>query len=413
MSVSELARLAPFRRLFLSRVISSVGNGIGPIAVAFGVLGLPDGTPTDLSIVLAAQALPLVLMLPFGGVIADRLGRTRVIAATDMTLAFVVMTMGWLFISGNATVPLLAGLGVVAGLLNGMWFPAFTGLVPDVVAEEHLQTANAYVSVASNGGLIVGTSIGGLLVATIGAGPAILIDGVTFLLAGLLVLTLRHLAKPHDSGESVMTDLVHGWRVFVSYRWVVVIVGSASFIVMALRGAEEVLGPVSAKEHYNGPQGWSAVIACMAVGLLVGALVASRIRPARPFVVATLAMLAVPIWMVLLAVAAPLWLVALGAFAIGIALDLFGVLWYTVLQSEIPREALSRVSSYDALGSLMFGPLGLAVAGPLSEAVGLEAALLACAAIAAVATLGALAFPSVRGMRMPAPDPLPIGGSGG
>jgi MFS family permease len=68
---------ANYRRLFAARTISNLGNGIAPIALAFGVLELPGTTPTSLSLVLAAQAVPLVVMLPIGGVIADRFGRSR------------------------------------------------------------------------------------------------------------------------------------------------------------------------------------------------------------------------------------------------------------------------------------------------------------------------------------------------
>lgn len=399
----ELWRIPQYRRLFAARTISNVGNGIMPIALAFGVLALPGATPTSLSIVLAAQAVPLILMLPIGGVIADRLGRARVIAVTDVVLSVFVAMMAVLFFTGSATVPLLALLGFIAGTLNGLWFPAFAGIVPDVVPEEHLQPANAFVSVASNGGLIVGNAVGGLLVAVFGPGVAIAVDALSFLLAGLLVFTIRHVSRPHVSGESPWGDLVHGWRVFVSYRWVVVLVLAFSFIVMVMRGAEGVLGPVLALEEYGGAAGWALVLACMSIGLLVGALTASRIAVRRPMVFGMLVILALPLWLVTLAFALPLPVVALGAFVWGFALELFIVLWLTALQTNVPREALSRVSSYDAMGSLMLGPIGLALAGPLVAAVGLQTSFLLAAAIAAAAILGSLLSRSVRQLSGAAP----------
>lgn len=389
-----------YRRLFVARTISNVGNGVAPIALAFGVLALPGATATSLSIVLAAQALPLVVMLPLGGVIADRLGRARVIAVTDVILSAFVMTTAVLFLTGTATVPVLAALGFVSGILNGLWWPAFSGLVPDVVGEdEHLQPANAYVSVASNAGLIVGNALGGLLVAAFGAGIAIAIDSLTFLGAGILVFTFRHVSKPHASGESMMGDLVHGFRVFVSFRWVVVIVIAFSFIVMVMRGAEEVMGPVLANEEYGGAAGWAVVLASMSAGLLVGAVAATRIRVKRPLVVAMVGCLTLPLWLVTLALALPLPAVSVGAFAWGFSLELMAVLWFTAMQTNIPREALSRVSAYDAMGSLMFGPIGLALAGPLVTVIGLEASFLIAAGVAAVALLATLLSSSVRNLR--------------
>ena len=387
---------ARFRRLFLARTISNIGNGVAPIAIAFGVLSLPGATPTSLSIVLAAQALPLVLVLPIGGVIADRLGRARVIAVTDIILSAFVMTTAVLFLTGNATVALLAILGAISGCLNALWWPAMSGLVPDVVEEEHLQPANAFVSVASNGGLIAGNAIGGLLVALVGSGWAIAVDSLSFLVAGALVFSMRDVSTPHRSGESTLADLAHGWRVFWSYRWVVVIVGAFSFIVMVWRGAEEVMGPVLAREIYGGAAGWALIMTFQSIGLLLGALVASRLRVQRPLVIGLLATLALPLWLITLALGLPLIWVAVGSFAFGVSLELLAVWWFTAMQTNIPREALSRVSAYDAMGSLMFGPIGLALAGPLIAGVGARAAFFIAAAVSAAAVLGALLFRSVR-----------------
>lgn len=391
-----LAGDSRYRRLFLARTISNIGNGVMPIALAFGILALPEGSPTALSLVLAAQAVPLILMLPLGGVIADRFGRARVIAVTDIILSGVVAGIASLFLTGTATVGLLAGLTFVTGILNALWYPAFSGLVPDVVAEEHLQPANAYLSVASNGGLILGNACGGLLVAGLGSGVAIVIDAASFLVAGLLVLSFRNVSEPHHSGQSMLGDLLQGWQVFVSFRWVVVIVLAFSFIVMVLRGAEEVMGPVLALEEYGGARGWAVVLGMQSLGLLLGALTASRVRVARPMLFGMLVVFTLPAWLVSLALALPLWAVSLGSFAWGLSIELFAVLWFTALHRSIPREALSRVGAYDAMGSLMFGPIGLALAGPLIALVGLRTGFLIAAAVATLAILAALASRAVR-----------------
>ena len=388
-----------YRKLFAARTISNVGNGIAPIALAFGILALPGATPTSLSIVLAAQAIPLIIVLPIGGVIADRLGRARVIAVTDLILSGFVAIVAYLFISGNVTIPLLVVLSFITGILNGLWWPAFSGLIPDVVEDEFLQPANAYVSVAANGGLVVGAAVGGLLVAAVGSGFAIAVDALSFLVAGLLVFSFREASPPHVSGESMLGDLTHGWRVFTSFRWVVIVVLAFSIIVMALFGAEQVMGPVLAIEHYGGAAGWAVVLGFQSVGLLIGALLASRIRIKHPMVFGMLITLTLPFWLVTLAFAAPLWVVAIGSFAWGVSIEMFQVLWFTALQVNVPREALSRVGSYDAMGSLMFGPIGLALAGPLIVLVGLQAGFLIAAAVALVAILATLLSRSVRALQ--------------
>ncbi len=396
--MSRLWQTRHFKKLIVSRAVSNVGNGIMPIALAFGVLHLPGTTPVSLSIVLAAQAVPLVLFLPIGGVFADKLGRASVIAVADLIMAISVMSMAVLFLSGNATVLLLSIIGVINGCLNAFWYPAMSALTPDVVPDEHLQTANGFIAMSQNGGLIAGSALGGILVATAGSGVAIAIDALSFALAGLLVFSFRHVSSPSESETGMVDDLVHGWSVFTSYRWIVVVVGAFSLIVMVWRGAEEVMGPVLSLEIYGGAAGWSVVLAAQAVGLLVGAFLGTRVNPKRPLVFGIVVIVSMPVWMVALALQSPLFVIAIAAFFVGIALDVFYVVWITAIQRKVPRESLSRVMSYDAFGSLLFGPLGLIVAGPLIAGAGPTIAFGAFAVIAAAAIIGALMFGSVRSL---------------
>lgn len=400
MQTSTRALLADplFRRLFASRFISNVGNGMQPIALAFGVLAIPGSTPTSLSIVLAATAVAVLIMLPFGGAIADRYGAARVVGATDITVSIVVLLEAILFLTSTASVPVLALLAAGVGALNGLWYPAFAALTPDVVAEEKLQPANAIVSIAQNVGYILGASVGGAIVAAAGSGAALAVDSGSFLIAGFLVWSLRHLSTRRHSGESMIADIVHGWGVFVSFRWVVVVVVAFSFIIMSWHGSEQVLGPVLADRIYGGPRGWSIVLAGQAVGLLIGGIIAVRVRVRRPLLVGTLATVALPLWQLTLALELPLLVVTAAACLAGVALELLYVFWVTAMQSNIPRDSLSRVSSYDAFGSLMLGPVGIALAGPLVGLLGITTVFLIAAAISVVAIGGQLLSRSVRNL---------------
>lgn len=390
--------------MLASRFISNLGNGVAPIALAFGVLGLEDGTPTSLSIVLIAQAIPLVLVLPFGGVIADRIGRAKVIGATDTLIFFIYATMGVLFVTGTAQIAFLIPLQIAVGVLNALWYPAYTGLVPDVVPDEHLQPANGYISIGTNIALILGTSLGGVIVALIGSGWTILFDAFTFLIAGLLVWSIRTSSTPTRSDEGTWGELVHGWKVFISFRWVVVIVAAFSVFVMAWRAFEGVIGPFAAKTWYDGPSTWGFVMAGEAVGLLVGALVSTRWRPARPLLVGVLLSILYPVFILAWALAAPIPVLIAGAACAGLSVELFMVWWMTAMQTHIPRESLSRVGSYDAMGSLMFGPIGLALAGPVLAAAGITPALLLVVGIMAFSLVCALLFKSVRSLSLAGPE---------
>jgi hypothetical protein len=416
--VALLLRVPLFPRLLAARTISNFGNGMAPIAISFGVLGLEGATPTSLSLVLGVHALALVVALPFGGVWADRLPRAKVIAVTDMMVSIVVLTMALLFIFDSATVPLLMLLGACSGVLNGLWYPAFPGLTPDVIRDpDRLQSANAVVAVGSNTAYIAGTAVGGILVALIGSGVALLVDATSFFIAGILVWTLRRVSTAAPSGESLVRDLRDGWASFLSFRWVAVIVACFSVIVAAFQAAAGVLGPVLMKANFNGPSSWATVLAAESIGFLVGAVVGSRWRPSRPLVVGTVSTLTCAVWLFTMAIPAPLYVIAGAAFLWGVSFDLFGILWITALQTHVPKSVFSRVMSYDAMGSLILGPLGIALAGPAVGWIGLRMAFLIAGGLVVVMVFVALTEPMVRNLRSgglpPAvePDPLDSGAS--
>lgn len=369
---------------------------MAPTAVAFGILALKGATPSSLSMVLVAQAIPLVIFLPIGGVLADRFRRAVVVSSTDIILSVVVFGIAALFQFGHARILYLVILNALAGILNALWWPAFPGLTPSVVSQDQLQSANAYLQAVSNLGIIVGSAMGGILVASFGSGPAMAFDAFTFLVAGLLVWKLRSYSEVKTESASMIHELRSGLREFLSRRWVVVIVGAFSVIVMMQRGAEGVLGPVLMKDHFDGPKSWALVATFESVGFLVGSLIGSKYRPKYPMLFCMIITLTASVYLLLMAVPAPLLVIGLGAFVWGATVDLWGVYWMTALQTHIPRESLSRVVSYDAMGSLMFGPIGLALAGPAIVVVGLRNAFIIGAAVIAVCVGAALLEPQVR-----------------
>jgi len=408
--VSDLKRLwrvPAFRTLLIARIISNFGNGLGPIALAFGVLGLEDATASSLSIVMAAQLGPMVLFMLFGGVIADRFPRALVVGASDILLSGFVIANGLMLISGSATIFSLAVIAFISGSLNALWWPAFAGLVPEIVDEEDLQSANSVVALGANGANISGTVVGGIIVAGIGAGWAMVTDGISFLIAGLLVFTLRKYGKTREQSEhspTVFDDLVHGWKEFSSRSWVVAVVAGYAIINMIFESVFAVVGPVHAEQSLGGPKPGAWILAALSAGMMAGVFVSLKVRPKHPILIALSAQLAVAIWILIMGVTNWIPFIMVSAFFAGIAFDFFYVLWQTAMQSHIPRESLSRVSSYDAFGSLALAPLGLIVAGPLTEKFGTSTTLIAMGLVF-IAILGVvLAVPAIRHLEAKPPE---------
>ena len=400
--LKKLWLIPAFRTLLIARIISNIGNGLGPIALAFGVLSLEGATPTSLSIVMAAQLGPMVVFMLFGGVLADRYPRALVVGTSDIFLSGFVVANGIMLINGSATVMSLAIIAFISGSLNALWWPAFAGLVPEVVPEEDLQSANSVIGLGANAANIAGTVAGGIIVAGVGAGWAMVTDGVSFLIAGILVFTLRKFGKTRDTSQhtpSVFEDLAHGWKEFSSRSWVVTVVAGYSILFMIFESVLGVVGPVHAEQELGGPRPWSYILAALSVGMTAGVLVSLKVRPKRPLLVALIAQLGVATWIFTIGVTNWIPLIMVSAFFAGIALDFFFVLWQTAMQSNIPRESLSRVSSYDAFGSLVFAPFGLVIAGPITEKIGTEQTLIGMTIIFAVVLSAMLSVASVRNLR--------------
>jgi MFS family permease len=387
------------KRLFIARFISNFGNGMGPIALAFGILALPNGSANMLGLVLGATTVVFLIMAPFGGVIADKYGRARMVGLTDMAAGLVLLIQVVYFATGDVPIAVLLITNGFFGLMWGIFWPAFSGLMPAVLPEAGLQKGNALNAFMTNAGVILGAAVAGLLIDVFGVAFTLAIDAASFFISGLMIFTFRHLTPRAQHTENTMLDdLLHGWKVFLSFRWIVIIVGAFSFIVMCWAAAENVLGPLIALEHFNGPKSWSFVITAESAGLIVGSIIAIKVKPKYPLRFLMLSSFTITFYIWSLAKPQSLLMIAFGAFLFGITLDLWGTLWSTALQRKVPRDSLSRVSSFDAMGSMMFRPIGLAIAAPLSTLLGIENFLQILAAITVVAIIVPLLDPQVRNM---------------
>lgn len=395
----HLLRRRRFGALFAARMVSVLGNAFAPIAVAFGVLGLPGADAGTLAIVVAAQAVPQLVLLLVGGVLADRFRRDVLLIVSETVAGLAFGGLAIAFLTGFAQLGWLVTCAAFAGAASALMFPALAGVVPDLVPREELQAANALLALASNVSRVAGIAAAGAVVAVFGPGVALAVDAATYLLAAVLLSIIRLSHRTRTRRQSVLADLALGWREFTGRTWLWVTVVAAAFINAGSRAGFGVLGPVLAERRFGGAAGWSVVLGAYAVGTITGVVVAGRIRPRRPLYVAAwcATLLAAPF--VALGLGAPLAVVVAAALISGVAFDVFGVLWQTTVQREVPGEVLSRVSAYEYVGAYALGPLGVALAGPVELAVGAEVGLLGAAVVLVGAALVVCATPDVRRLR--------------
>ncbi|MFG3013839.1 MFS transporter [Streptomyces cinerochromogenes] len=395
---SALWRDQRFVLLASARTVSVLGNGFARVALAFSVLALPGASPGKLSLVLACQSLPQLVFILLGGVIADRMSRSRLMSIADGVGAFAYAGLAAMTLTGHAPLALMCALAVMAGLATALFAPAMDGVVPLMVPADRLQQANGLLRMSTNTCLFLGLALSGVVVAWVGAGWALALNAVSFVVSAVLTVRLRLPARPVET-SSVWADLREGWQEFSSRQWLWVVVVQCTAVVAVFSATLGVLGPLEAQQHLGGARSWSVIVAAQALGAIAGAGLAARVRVNRPILVAVIATFPAALPMVFLSISAPVWLIAAAAFFAGVASDVFNVLWVSTLQREIPEQVLSRVSSYDLFGSLAFAPLGLLAAGPVAQGAGSGAALAGCAAVVVIATLAAVASPQVRALR--------------
>lgn len=391
---------AQFRRLFLGQALSTTGDRIAQVALPFAVLSIGGGAG-EVGLVVAASALPFFALSLVGGVWADRLPRQRVMLASDLVRMATQATLAVLLFTGEATVGLMVALMAVFGTADAFFSPAVTGVVPSVVPPHRVQAATALLGLQRSVGNVLGPAVAGVLIAVLDPGGAIAVDAATFtvsagFLAGMHVPAARRIP---DAAERFGAQLAEGFAAVRSRGWVVAALGAVGIYHVVVLPAIFVLGPVLAERDYGGATDWAIVSAGFGLGSIVGDLVVLRWRPSRPLVVSMAALVVASSQAAIIGSGLSIPAIAALEAVAGVGVSMFFTLWEVTLQEQIPPQTLSRVSSYDYLVSVGLMPIGLALAGPVSEVVGLHATLDAMTAIGVATAVAVGAVPTVRALR--------------
>ncbi|HXP53685.1 MAG TPA: MFS transporter [Streptosporangiaceae bacterium] len=387
-----------FRLFFTGYITSLVGSAMVPVALTFAVLNQGDGTDA-VGYVLGAETVPLVALLLLGGVVADRVPRRVAMIGADLIRFASEGLLAVLLLTGSAPLWTLLVLAAVLGIGQAFFNPAMTGLMPEMVSAERLQPANALRGLASSAGQVFGPALAGVIVATGGAGWAIAIDALTYAVSAACLLRLTIPPRPPAEPSSMLAQLAGGWHEFRSHTWLWVIVAQFATWNALCFAPFMVLGAITAHDRLGGAGPWGVILSALGAGSILGGLLSVRLRARRPLVTATLGVAIFTLPLALIAVPTATVLIAVAAGLAGVGFSVFGTLWETTLQREIPRAVLSRVSAYDWFGSVAFVPVGYLIAAPLASLLGLRTALFFAAAWAAASCAAVLAVPGVRNLR--------------
>ncbi len=383
-----------FRLLWTAQSFSSIGDSMVLVAVPFAALQI-GGSPTAVGLVFAAGLVSRIALMLVGGVWADRLPRQHVMIAADLVRCVGQAAGAFVLLAGVAELWQLALIAAVHGAGAAFFTPAASGYVPEAVSPPRLQQANALIGVSRNVFAIVGPALAGLLVYAFGPGWVYAIDAGTFALSASFLVRLPAGRAAPAARKKFMADLAEGWREVTARSWV-----WASILYFAVWNfaiaAFFVLGPVVSERELGGARDWGLILSGAAIGSVVGSLLALRIRPRRPLFTGYLLISVAALPTIFLVRPFPVLVIAAASVVAMVTLAFAVTLWQTTLQERIPREALSRVFSYDWVGSLVLMPLGFAVAGPLAIAIGIDATLWLAAGLLFASSIAVALVPGVR-----------------
>ena len=364
--VFDAFRHADFRLLWSGQVVSLIGDAAFLTALGWRAFTLVGSS--KLGIVFVAQAVGLLTTLLIGGALADRIPRRSMMIASDLSRCAVVAALALVDASGHLTFELLVALTFLNGLGDGFFFPAVGGIVPLVVEQAALPSANSLLGVARWGSLIVGPALAASLYAATGSAVVFALDAASFVVSAALLWFVRPRAVEPEAKEGTVREIVAGVRYVAGIPWLWVTITMFAVILMLQLAPQQVLMPELVRDHFDrGVGSYGLLTTFFGLGTVAGTLGYGQVQPKQRRGVVNYTF-----WLVnslaIAALALSPWfeLAALFALVRGFCVGFGVAMWETMLMELVPVQLLSRVVSLDFFGSFGLMPVGLAFAAAIA-----------------------------------------------
>jgi MFS family permease len=370
-----------YRWLAVGLILSLFADGVWAITLVWQVIGI-GGAEAQVSMATAAAGVGMVASTLGGGVLADRVSQRRIVIALEAAKAVVFTAVTVASLSGTLQLWQVVAAAVLTGVTTGMYYPAYSAMLPAILPESDLQAANGiegfFRPVAFQA---VGPLIAGWVIAATAPGYAVVIAAVASIAAGLcyVVMDPVPLRRERDSLEGnairgIVTDISEGVAYLVKTPWLWATLLYSTVLVLATLGPIEVLIPFVLRERVGGDAADHAlVLAAYGVGAAITSLAFASIPMPRRYLTIMFAIWGVSsLPLVLMGVANAVWVVVVAGFIMGVLFDGPMVLWGTLLQRRVPAALLGRVASLDFFVSVALLPVSMAIAAPVAGALGLK-----------------------------------------
>jgi MFS family permease len=394
--MKRLLAIGNFRKLWLSHVISSFGDALTNLALLITAQRL-TGSTAAVATTAVAVALPQLLFGLFAGVLVDRWNRKRVMIASDLARAFLVL--GFLAVSSANRMWLLYVVAFVQASIGTLDNPARSAVVPQIVGQDSLLAANSFFQSTVIIVGVAGTATAGVIAGVFDTlAPAFIVDAVSFAVSAALVARIAIEGRPAGaaSAESqvsgLWSELSGGISLITSSPMLRTVVITAGVVMLGL-GAVNVLLVPFIVDDLAVPETWFGLLEAAQVTsmVLAGGLVAAAARRIRPGRLLVVGLTGVALVVAAMSLAQSVWHMIGLLFAVGWFVTPTQAAISTIVQTEVPLEALGRVSSSLGTISTTAQVASMALSGVAAAAFGLRSVFVGAGLIVLVAAAVSLA----------------------
>jgi MFS family permease len=383
--VLQAFRSRNFRLLWTGQAISLLGDAAFVVALGWRTFTL-TGSARSLGLVLTFQGVGVLTTVLVGGALADRYDRRTLMLVSDIARFLVIGSLAVIDASGHLTIHSLAAIALLEGLATGFFTPALGGLIPLVVEDARLGSANALIGIARQGSFLIGPSVASLLYAVAGATFVFGFNACSYLVSFAFVFATRPRAAERAAEDGTLRAIGEGFRYIAGVPWLWITISLFAFVLMLQWASIQVLTPKLVRQHFGlGVGAYGILFSLIGGGMIIGSFLVGQLNPRRRRgLISYLIWIANSVLVIVFALSPWYPLAATSAFLRGICIGFGVTIWETMLMELVPRHMLSRVVSLDWFGSLGLTPFGLLLVGAISdvappgEIIALAAAISIC-----------------------------------
>ena len=390
-------RSRDFRLLWSGQTISLVGDGAFLVALGWKAFSL-TGSKSTLALVLMAHGTAMLATLLIGGALADRYPRRTLMIISDLARLVAMVVLAAVDATGHLSIGILIAGAVFYGLGDGFFYPAFGGIIPLVVDQHHIASANALIGLSRQGAFVVGPALAAALYGLAGSASVFAFNAASFAIAAALMLLARPRAIEPEPAKGTFREIADGIRFVVGVPWLWISIFLASFILMVAMAPYTALLPAFVEEQYGrGVGAYGALFTLQSLGMAIGSLVFGQVNPRGHRVVIMYLLFALnDVFVVAMALTHQFELGLFFVLCRGLCIG-FGLgVWNTLMMQFVPESKLARVSSLDFFGSFALVPVGYALTALVAGLFAPSSLLIAGFTLSAVLWTAPLALRRVR-----------------